>query len=142
MQGIDSIGISTTVIIATSFYETTNRRHAIVQVQKTTGMYGLNLKVTTAAVQTSSTATTTFVSQSLKVDSPSGNGVFYSYIDSSNKLYYASINDLTMAKNYEYYFNLVISTVSYSSTAPWVSITLDNQIASSGGYAYVFVANN
>lgn len=39
LQGIDSIGFSTTVIIASSYYESTNRRHALVQVSKTTGLY-------------------------------------------------------------------------------------------------------
>jgi hypothetical protein len=111
-------------------------------VSKATGLYGLNLKVTTAAAQTSATATTTFVSQGFKVDSPTTNGLYYAYIDSSNNLYYAAINDVTFAKTYEFYFNLVISSVSYSSSAPWLSVTLDNQIASNGGYAYVYIANN
>ena len=77
-------------------------------------------------MQTSATTQTNFKSQGLVVDKATGGGMYYGYIDTSSNLYYSSINEVTFVKNYEYYFNLVISTVSYISTTPWMSVTCDN----------------
>jgi hypothetical protein len=63
IKGIDLIGVATNVIIAASFFETTTRRHAIIQEDKQIGACtNYQHKVTGDSKVSSTTAPTTLKS--------------------------------------------------------------------------------